>query len=394
MASQKRKIRVLHVITRLIVGGAQENTIYTCHLLDPARYEVDLVIGPQLGPEGELVSIVEKDRIGLKTLDPLVREINPATDWRALKGLQALMAEGRYDVVHTHSSKAGILGRMAARRARVPVIVHTVHGWGFHDRMNPLKRRAYIMAEKYCERMTDRMVVVTQLDADAGLRYGIGRAGKYTRIFSAIDLDEYRDMAIDVAAKKRGLGLDPDLPVVGCVGRLSPQKAPEYFMRMAAEVLAQFPAVQFLYVGGGPLRLEMEALIQNLGLEGKVVLSGLRRDVPELMRVMDIFVLLSLWEGLPRVFSQAMASGLPVIASRVGGAAEIVQDGDNGFLVVPADFKTPAEKVLLLLRDEALRARMGRRGRERVYPDFCVKHMVRRLDDLYVELLNQKGVIL
>lgn len=392
MVSDSKKIRVLHIITRLIVGGAQENTIYTCHLLDPDRYEVDLVIGPQLGPEGELVSIVNRDRVGLTTMAPLVREINPRMDVRALFALEKFIRQGGYHVVHTHSSKAGILGRMAARRARVPVIVHTVHGWGFHDQMSGLKRRLYVAAEKFCLPMTDKLVVVTQLDADAGLRYGIGRPENYQRIFSAIDLEEYRNVNIDIKAKKRALGLDPEAPVVGCVGRLSPQKAPEYFMRMAAAVAEKVPNAQFLYVGGGSLREPMEALIQDLGIEGKVVLAGLRRDVPELMNVMDVFVLLSLWEGLPRVFSQAMAAGLPVVASNVGGAAEVITHGDNGYLVAPADFLAPAGHVVQLLQDHALRERMGGRGRERVFPDFCVNHMVQQIDDLYVQLLKQKGV--
>jgi glycosyltransferase involved in cell wall biosynthesis len=392
MGSGNSKTRVLTVITRLIVGGAQETAIDTCHLLDPERYEVDLLIGPQLGAEGELVSTVNRDRVRLTTLQPLVREIDPLNDWRALRALEKIMRQGRYHIVHTHSSKAGVLGRMAARRAGVPVVVHTVHGWPFHDRMNPLKRRVYIAAEKHCLPMTDKLIVVTQLDAGAGIRCGIGGPDDYRRIFSAINLDEYRNAAADPRAVRAALGLDPSAPVAGCVARLSPQKAPDIFMRMAAEVSKLVPDAQFLYVGGGPLRADIEALIRELGLEGKVVLAGLRRDIPQLMAAMDVFVLLSLWEGLPRVFPQAMASGLPVVASRVGGAAEIVTHGDNGYLAEPGDYQTPARLVADLLRDPALRSQMGERGRQRVDPDFCVNHMVRQIDALYQELLRNKGI--
>ena len=386
-----KKLKVLHIITRLIVGGAQENTIYTCHLLDRAKYDVDLLIGPQLGPEGELVSIVKKDRVALTVENSLVREINPVKDLMALLRLRGFIKKNGYDIVHTHSSKAGIVGRIAAWMARTPVVVHTVHGWGFHDHMHPLKRGLYVFLEKICRRISDRLIVVTQLDADAGMKYGIGVPDDYEKIYSAIDLDEFSSVNIDVEAKKKELGLAPNAPVVGCVGRLSPQKAPDIFMRMAAEVLKSNPRVNFLYVGGGPLRSDIEALIEELGIADRVVLTGLRRDVPELLHVMDVFVLLSLWEGLPRVFSQAMAAGLPVVASNVGGAAEVVHDGKNGYVVPPGDYQAPAQRVLELVADPQLRENMGAEGRKVADPDFDVHHMVRRIHELYQDIMKQKG---
>lgn len=393
MPSPKRKKRVLHIITRLIVGGAQENTVYTCQLLDRERYEVDLVIGPQLGAEGELVSTVDREKVGLTVIDPLVREVSPAKEIAAYRALYSFIKKGGYDVVHTHSSKAGILGRIAAHRARVPVIVHTVHGWGFHDRMGALEKNIFVTAEKFCEPMTDRLVVVTDLDIEKGLSLGIGSPEKYVKIYSAIDLDKFMNVKVDLAAKKRELGLDPELPVVGCVGRLSPQKAPEIFVRMAAEVLKKRDKVNFIFVGGGPLRAEVERLIGELRLGDRIFLVGLRRDVPELLRVMDVFVLLSLWEGLPRVFAQAMAAGLPIVASNVGGAAEVIRDGVNGFLVPPGEHVQAAGKVLSLLDDENLRKRMAAAPPDFLRENFCVKRMVEKIDSLYVELLKQKKAI-
>ncbi|MCX6354076.1 MAG: glycosyltransferase family 4 protein [Candidatus Aureabacteria bacterium] len=389
---EKERIRVLHIITRLIVGGAQENTIATCHRIDRSRFEVDLLTGPQLGAEGELVSTVDRRRVGFTVLPWLVRELNPLKDLMALVGIWRVIRRRRYAIVHTHSSKAGILGRIAARFAGVPVIVHTVHGWGFHDRMGRARRRSYIFLERVCGRFTDRLITVSARDTETGISLGIGVPERYVTIRSAIDIERFARTGRDAREIRKGLGMEPDIPIVGSVGRLSPQKAPQFFVKMAAKVLKSMPRINFLYVGDGPLRSEMEKMLRGLGIEERVVLAGLRPDVPELLAAMDVFVLLSLWEGLPRTVPQAMAAGLPVVASDVGGAAEVIRQGVTGFLVPPGDYRQAAEFVLRLLGDAGLRQRMGEEAKKSIPPEFSVSHMVNRIEELYVDLLRAKGI--
>ncbi len=384
-------IRVLHPITRLIVGGAQENTMLTAQLLDPARWQVDVLSGPQTGREGSLIETVRERGIPLIIEPSLVREVNPLQDLRALFRLARLMRQGRYTIVHTHSSKAGIVGRWAAKLAGVPIIVHTVHGWGHHDRQHPLIRAYYILLEKLTLPITDKLIVVSPLNTEKGLADGIGRPEHYTVIRSGIELERFGHPQVDRATTRAAWNIPLDAPVVGTVTRLSAQKAPLDFVRAAAQVAAAVPNVYFLVVGDGPLRAEVEQLARDLGISERLVLTGLRRDVPEQLAAMDIFALSSLWEGLPRVLPQAMASGLPVVATATDGSIEAVTDGENGFLVPPGQPAVLAESLIRLLRDPALARQMGEAGRHRV-AEFDVRTMVAQIDQLYQELLAKKGL--
>ncbi len=384
-------IRVLHPITRLIVGGAQENTMLTAQLLNPARWQVDVLSGPQTGREGSLIETVRERGIPLIIEPSLVREVNPLQDLRALFRLARLMRQGRYTIVHTHSSKAGIVGRWAAKLAGVPIIVHTVHGWGHHDRQHPLIRAYYILLEKLTLPITDKLIVVSPLNTEKGLADGIGRPEHYTVIRSGIELERFGHPQVDRATTRAAWNIPLDAPVVGTVTRLSAQKAPLDFVRAAAQVAAAVPNVYFLVVGDGPLRAEVEQLARDLGISERLVLTGLRRDVPEQLAAMDIFALSSLWEGLPRVLPQAMASGLPVVATATDGSIEAVTDGENGFLVPPGQPAVLAESLIRLLRDPALARQMGEAGRHRV-AEFDVRTMVAQIDQLYQELLAKKGL--
>ena len=384
-------IRVLHPITRLIIGGAQENTMLTAQLLDKAQWAVTVVSGPQTGSEGSLIEAVRERGIELVLEPTLVREVNPVKDFLALIQLTKLMRGGGYQIVHTHSSKAGILGRWAAKFAGVPVIVHTVHGWGHHDRQHPLVRAYYIILEKITLPITDKLIAVTGKDIEKGLRDGIGRAENYTVIRSGIELDRFGHPQVARAETRAAWGIPQDVPLIGSVTRLSPQKAPLDFVRAAAIVARQYPAAWFMMVGDGPLRAEVEALAAEVGIAERLVLTGLRRDVPELMAAFDIFVLSSLWEGLPRVLPQAMATGLPVIVTACDGSAEAVASGVNGFLVPPGEPQSLAQQVLVLLDNPALIAQMGAAGRQRAQ-EFSDQGMVAAIANLYQELLREKGL--
>jgi glycosyltransferase involved in cell wall biosynthesis len=385
------RIRVLHVITRLIIGGAQENTMLTAALLEPTRYIVGVVSGPQTGPEGSLIPEVRARGIRLTILPSLVREVHPLKDPAALVALTYLIRRGRYDIVHTHSSKAGILGRWAARLAGVPIIVHTVHGWGHHDRQHPLVCRAYILLERITQRVTDRLVVVSPRDIEKGLVDGIAGPEKYVTIRSGIELDRFRVPARPREAVRAELGIPRGAVVVGTVTRLSPQKAPLDFVAAAAQVAAQRRDVYFVIVGGGPLQARVEAQVAALGLAGRVRLTGLRRDIPDLLHSLDIFALTSLWEGLPRVLPQAMAAGLPIVATAVDGNAEAVTDELNGLLTPPGDPSAMAGALMRLVDDSALRREMGQTGQTRI-EEFGVRKMIQDIAALYEALLAEHAM--
>jgi glycosyltransferase involved in cell wall biosynthesis len=383
------RTRVLHIITRLIVGGAQENTMLTAALLDPDRYAVDVVSGPQTGPEGSLIEEVRARGIPLTIEPALVRQINPIKDSLALVRLTRFIKRGRYAVVHTHSSKAGILGRWAAYLAGVPIIVHTVHGWGHHERQHPLVRRFYVLLERVTQRFTARLIVVSPRDADKGLNDGIATPAKYVTIRSGIELARFRQPSRPREAVRAELGIPQDAPAVGTVTRLSPQKAPLDFVNAAAHVAARRPDVHFVVVGDGLLRAEVEAQVIALELADCVHLTGLRRDVPDLMHSFDVFALTSLWEGLPRVLPQAMAADLPIVATAVDGNAEAVTDGVNGFLTPPGDPEAMTAAWLRLLDDPALARRMGKAGQVKA-EEFGARKMVSDIAALYEALLKER----
>lgn len=383
--------KVLHIITRLIIGGAQETAMliadYLAHEPEYAgQYHVDMISGPQTGPEGSLIEEVRQRGTALTILPELRREISPANDFWTVQKLRRMIVAGGYQIVHTHSSKAGVLGRWAAHLAGVPIIVHTVHGWSFHDQMSPVKRQMYVALEKYAVRFSRAMIVVSPKDIEKGLDQGIGRREDYHVIRSGVELDRFGHPQMPPAVIRQQLGIPTDALVVGSVTRLSLQKAPLDLVTSFAYIHRQRPDAWFVIVGDGALRSDVEVALQAAGIADRVILTGLRRDVPELMAAFDVFVLSSLWEGLPRVLPQAMATGLPIVTTRADGSAEAVTDGENGFLVERGQPEALAEKVLVLLADGGLRIKMGENGRSRA-PQFGAKKMVQDIDQLYQSLL-------
>jgi glycosyltransferase involved in cell wall biosynthesis len=378
---------VLHPITRLIVGGAQENTMYTAALLDKQRFHVELLSGPQTGSEGSLIEEVMLRGIPLTIFPDLLRQVSPLHDLKALWKMKRFIQSGSYTIVHTHSSKAGILGRLAARLSKTPLIVHTVHGWSFHDYMSPVTRWIYILLERWIARFSDVLVVVTERDIEKGLQVGIGRREQYRRIRSAIPLDEFDPRLVDRQAIRQELDLPADEVVIGNVGRFSTQKNPLDWVRVAARVGQACPQARFLLVGDGPMRTHVEQALHQAGITERTTLTGLRRDVPRMLAAMDIFLLTSLWEGLPRVIPQAMAMGLPVVANRADGVSEAIQDGSNGYLCSPGEIEQMAERCIELAHHPLKRQEMGCRGQAYALQEFDLQKMITSLEALYDELL-------
>lgn len=388
MSPSPRK-RVLHIITRLIVGGAQENTMYTADLLDKGRYQVEVLSGPQTGSEGSLIEEVRDRGIELAISPHLLRQVNLHQDIYCLLLLTRFIRKGKYTIVHTHSSKAGIIGRLAAKMAGTPVIVHTVHGWSFHDHMHPVLRSTYILLERWIALFTDKIIVVTRKDIDKGIRYRIGYPDQYRLIHSAIPLDEFDPSQINRETVRAELGIPQDALVLGNVGRFSDQKNPLDWVRIAGIVSRKIPDSRFLLVGDGPLRSEVYAALISENILDKTILTGLRRDVPRMMASMDVFLLTSLWEGLPRVIPQAMAMRLPVVANGVDGSSEAILHGVTGYISPPGSLDEMANYCIDLFHDPSKRTEMGQKGREFALREFDLRQMVAQIDEVYQELVDR-----
>ncbi|PWH17229.1 MAG: glycosyl transferase group 1 [Anaerolineae bacterium] len=384
-----KPIKILHLITRLIVGGAQENTLYTARLLDPEQFDVDVICGPQTGSEGSLIEEAIRSGVKLSILPELVRELNPLKDFIAFLKLFFILRKNKYAIIHTHSSKAGILGRLAAKLAGTPCIIHTVHGWSFHDYMPRWRKRLFIILEKITAKFTHRLIVVTRKDIQKGLEHSIGKPQQYLLIRSAIPLEEFLTPCKDEWKLRQELGIPIEAPVIGTVGRLSPQKNPLDWISIAARIASLQPSCYFLLVGDGPLREQVEQRIQELQLDNRFVLTGLRRDVSRLLSVIDVFLLTSLWEGLPRVIPQAMCKEIPIVAYASDGVAEVIDHQNTGMLCQPGEIEVAAQYCLQLLQSQEVREKITRAAKKVATEQFDLRRMIQQLERLYLGCLGE-----
>lgn len=377
-----KKEKILHIITELAIGGAQDNTLLTLEFLDRGKYDITLMSAPG-GAWEERARQVPGVRVVL--LSSLTRPIHPLLDLEAFFRMTRFIRKEGFDIVHTHSSKAGILGRLAAKLAGTPCIIHTIHGFPFHDFMHPLIRRFYILLEKWTSKITDKLITVSKLNQKKAIELGFAPPEQFINIYSGIRYERF-DAEVDVQEKRKSLNIPTNSTVVGMVGRLSAQKAPEYFIQAIPHVLAQHPDTQFLLVGDGELRGEIESLADTLSITHCLHILGFREDVPEILSLFDVFVLSSLWEGLGRSLTEALYLKRPVVATRVEGVPELVEDGKTGILVEPKDPVALARGINELISDPSFAQRLGEAGRKRVIADFCAENMTKQITHLYEEL--------
>jgi glycosyltransferase involved in cell wall biosynthesis len=372
----------------MIMGGAQETVLLSCAHADRRRFTCEILTGPQTGAEGSLMDEARARGILLHIEPALVRELHPFKDLAALLRIVWFLRRGHYDIVHTHTAKAATLGRIAARMAGVPVVVHTVHGWVFTAEHPASHSRVYLELERRLAPLCDALVVVAENDREEGLSLGVGRASQYVLIRSGIELRDYRDVPLSQFEARRRIGLPDDAYVVGSIGRLSPPKCPEVAVAAFAKLAAECPRARLVIVGDGWQRDDVETEVRRLGLADRVHLLGLRTDVPQLLRAFDVFILTSSHEGLPRTLPQAMAAGLPIVATQVGGVPNAVENGETGWLAPAGDAEALGERLLALARDPEVARRMGEAGRARV-DEFSVNRMVRQLELLYERLAGK-----
>lgn len=380
-----RRPRVVHLITRLELGGAQQNTLYCVERHDRRRFEVGLWAGAGGILDVQARAIRDAD---VRLLPWFAHAIDPVGDAAATVRLARALTD--VDLLHTHSSKAGIVGRAAARAAGVRCVVHTVHGWSFNEFQSPLRRRAFIELERASARLTDRIVCVSEADRERGLGAGIGVPTQYRVVRSGIDPTLYLARTGARERVRSALGFAPADVVVGSVANFKPQKAPLDFVEAARLARAGDPRLKFFLAGDGEMRAQVIAAIDAAGLRDHVRLLGWRQDVPDLLAAMDVFLLTSLFEGLPRAVLQAMAAGVPVVVTDTGGTSEVVSDGETGFLIPTGDAAAAAAAVLRLATDESRRRQLGVAGRLRLGAEFDIRRMVLDLEDLYGELLDER----
>lgn len=385
-------MRVTHVITRLIVGGAQENTVASVlGLSQKPNVQVDLISGPSLGPEGSLERLFLSSPDLLRLEPHLVRPVYPLKDYLALRRLESIFRRDRPDIVHTHSGKAGILGRLAAARAGVPIIVHTVHGPSFGPFQGSVPNLLFRSAERYAAQVTSHFVVVADAMTRQYLAAGIGTPSQYTRILSGFDLKPFLSANNDPALRAR-FGFQPDDIVVGKIARLFKLKGHDDLFAIASGLVRQCPKMKFLLVGDGAWRQRFETQAERLGLEKHFVFTGLvpPSEVAPLVGIMDALVHLSTREGLPRALPQALAAGRPVIAYDSDGTNEVCLDQKTGFLLRPGDLAALQDRLLLLANNAELRRALGESGRAFVRERFNVQQMVDQLYHLYINLMRAK----
>jgi glycosyltransferase involved in cell wall biosynthesis len=386
-------MRIAHVITRLIVGGAQENTVASVlGLRRKSGLEVRLLSGHSLGPEGSMEEGL-REPPGLLTIIPeLVRPVHPLKDWLAFQKLTSWFRDYQPGIVHTHSGKAGILGRLAAARAKVPVIVHTIHGPSFGSFQGRIPNLVFRGAERYAARVTTHFVVVANAMKEQYLAAGIGEQERYTRIFSGFNLNPFLSASNDLKLRAK-YGLSPDDLVIGKIARLFELKGHDDLFDIAPSLVRECPKLKFLLVGDGEWRGRFESKARSLGMQEHFVFTGLVRPegIPSLVGIMDILAHLSFREGLPRALPQALAAGKPVVAYDCDGAKEICLENETGFLVSPGDKLALTRRLLQLTKDSSLRERLGNHGRGFVRQHFGVEQMVDALHSLYLRLRDAQS---
>jgi len=384
-------MRVAHVITRLIVGGAQENTIASVlGLASMPGLEVSLLSGPTFGPEGSLEGAFANKPGMLEIIPPLVRPVHPWKDLQAHQQLIHHFRRIRPDIVHTHSGKAGILGRLAAAKAGVPVVIHSIHGPSFGNFQDRLSNALFRSAERHAARVTTHFVCVANAMKEQYLAAGIGRPEMYSRIFSGFPLEPYL-LSTNDAQLRAKLGLRPEHIVVGKIARLFRLKGHDDLFDAAPELVRQCPDLRFLLVGDGEWRGRLVKRAREMGLRNNFIFTGLVQpsEIPGLVGIMDLLVHLSRREGLPRALPQALAAAKPVIAYDCDGAKEVCLDGKTGFLVPAGDVAHLSTRILQLAQNPNLRQRMGDEGRQFVRGRFSVEIMVESLQELYLRLVHQ-----
>ena len=383
-------MRIVHIITRLIVGGAQENTVLTCRGLAERGHVVTLLTGPETGPEGEMFSVARGYGVRVEVIGSLRRDVSPFRDLASVPELVAALGRLRPDVVHTHSSKAGVVGRLAGRVAGVRCVVHTIHGLPFFDYQGWLANRAYVLAERLAARWADKLIVVSDDMTRQACAVRLARSEKFVTVRSGLEAESFRPCRSGGQRLRRALDIPPGAFVVGKVARLAPLKGHEYLIGALKEVMDRHADVWCLLVGDGKLRSGIKGELRRRRLADRVRLTGLVEPgrIPETLWAMDMLVHTSLHEGLPRAVVQGLLAGLPVAVFDLDGAREVVERDRTGYLVEPCSVRGLVEAIEMVLRGCGPVKGPSADVRAELEERFSWERMVDHLEGLYYSLLE------
>lgn len=381
-------MQICHVITNPELGGAQLSTLQLVSNLPKEKYSSSIITSFRGTIKSDFENLKDVNTYFLKNL---IRSINPLFDILAFIAIYKLYMSNKYNIVHTHSSKAGIIGRWAALAAKIPVIVHTVHGWPFNEYQLPVIKRFFIFLEKITAGFTTKIICVSKSDFDTALRYNIAPKEKLVFIKYGIEFEKFKRNILDqkcINEKKRELGIRNNGPVVGMISCLKPQKSPLDYIKACIKVYDKAKDVNFLLIGDGVLKKECQRLLKKSPVNERFVFTGWRRDVSDILDILDIFVLSSKWEGLPICVIEALYKGCPVVATDIGGTNELVRNGYTGYLTKPGVYDDMSEKILNLLKDKESFIRMQREAHLSIDSSYDLVNMVNNIDMLYTELIR------
>lgn len=389
---QTKPIRIVNIITRLILAGAQEDTLLLVEgLKAKPEYEVYLISGPAIGSEGELISRAKAHGVNLTIVPEMRRNIYPLKDFISFIKLHRLIKNLKPMIVHTHSSKAGILGRLAAKIAGVKIIVHTIYGpLPFHPMQNKFVNLLYIFLEKITTRWTTKLISIADAMTTQCLAVGVGRPEQFQTIRSGIELDKFLDIPDRSTELRQKYGIKDTDNVIGVVAILVPRKGHMFLMEIAPRIIRKFPETKFLFVGDGVLREDLKSEARKKGIYEHIIFTGhVNSDVvPHLIRLMDMLVHPSLREGLPRALAEAYLLKKPVVCFAIDGAGEIIINNDTGYLVPPKNTEQLYNAIELLLIDKIKARKMGEKGYQLVKDRFDRRKLVGEVDKLYSNLLE------
>lgn len=384
------KIKILHIITRLDKGGSAENTLLTASGVNKEKFKAALISGNTNDPRKEIANFITQEEIDYILLPELVRQIAFLKDIKAFWKIYGFIKKEGFDIVHTHTSKAGILGRWAAKLAGTKIIVHTPHGHIFYGYFSWFKTKLFIYLERLTALITDRIITLTYRGKEEHLKYRIARPDKFVPIYSGIEVEKFTNFKVDIIKEKERLNIPPDTPVIGTVSRLEPIKGIQYLISCLPDIVKVFPALKVFIVGDGSQRETLEHYVKNLNLSESVIFKGECEDIRQILSIFGIFILPSLNEGMGRCLLEAQALGVPVVATKVGGIPEVVKDGLTGTLVPARNPKVMAEAIINLLKNRTLREDMSRQAKGWIGNKFSAEDMVLKITGLYEELIRKK----
>ena len=381
--------RVLHIHTLPVISGSGINTFLTMRGMKGNGFESVLACAPG----GSLIELVQRCGMKVEIFPSLVQPLRPLTDFTAIVDLTRHLRQERYHVVHTHNSKAGFVGRLSATLARVPVIVHTVHGFAFHQQEAPWRRFLFRNLERLAAHWCDKMIFISQPLVDWALEERISRSDQMARIYSGIEMDRFQPVSEEEKNNlKAKWGLHRDHAVIGIVSKLWEGKGHGLLLRAFSALRRERPNARLVIVGEGYLMDSLKNQVRQMGLSDGVIFTGFLEDVPRIIATFDVAVLPSYFEGMGRVLLEAMAMEKPVVGTSVGGIPDLIEEGVNGYLVSPGNEKELASALLKILDDKNLAMEMGCAGRNKMTERFSAESMVRSIEQVYRELLEKKGV--